>query len=36
MENLVPTVNQVVKHLDDYIQTEELKLQRLRGLVELF
>ena len=34
MENLVPTVNQVVKHLDDYIQTEELKLQQLRRLVE--
>ena len=30
MEILVPTVNQVAKHLDDYIQLEEIKLQRLR------
>ena len=30
MEILVTTVNQVAKHLDDYIQLEEIKLQRLR------
>ena len=35
MEILVPTVNQVAKHLDDYIQAEELKLERLRWLVFL-
>ena len=33
MEILVPTVNQVAKHLDDYIQLEEIKLERLRWLV---
>ena len=36
MEILVPTVNQVAKHLDDYIQAEELKLKRLRWSVLTF
>ena len=35
MEILVPTIDQVAKHLDDYIKAEELKLERLRWLVFL-